>query len=163
MDVGPVPLYHRVFVALRGRIVGGEYPVGSQMPTENAFIAEFGVGRHTVRAALQQVEQEDLIERFAGRGTFVSAQSAARSRWTMDSIETLIDSSFAAKYTIVSAEYVPARGAQRLQTLFGVTAAARLFFVRALRSTEQGPYALSRIHLPGEIGKKLPREALPTR
>src|ERR1700674_5402582 len=97
MSAGPVPLYHRVFTALRGRIARGQYSVGSQLPTESAFITEFGVGRQTVRAALQQLEQEGLIERFAGRGTFVAAQST-RNRWTLDSIEDLIDSSFTARY-----------------------------------------------------------------
>jgi GntR family transcriptional regulator len=163
MTAGAIPLYHRVFTALRGRIANGTYPVGGQLPTESAFITEFGVGRQTVRAALQQLEQEGLIERFAGRGTFVAAQSATRNRWMLDSIEDLIDSSFAAKYAIVSAGFVPARGEARLQALFAVTTSARLFFVRALRSSEQGPYAYSRIHLPGAIGEKLPRELLPTR
>src|ERR1700674_1253515 len=163
MSAGPVPLYHRVFTALRGRIARGQYSVGSQLPTESAFITEFGVGRQTVRAALQQLEQEGLIERFAGRGTFVAAQSAARNRWMLDSIEDLIDSSFAPKYAIVGASFVSARSEPRLQALFAVPAQARLFFVRALRSSEEGPYAYSRIHLPGAIGEKLPRDLLPTR
>ncbi len=163
MRAGPVPLYHRVFTALRARIASGTYPLGGQLPTESALITEFGVGRHTVRAALQQLEQEGLIERFAGRGTFVAAQSTTRNRWMLDSIEDLIDSSFAAQYAIVSAGFVPARGEARLQALFAVPASARLFFVRALRSSEAGPYAYSRIHLPGAIGEKLPRDLLPTR
>lgn len=164
MDAGPVPLYHRVFTALRGRIGSGQYSVGGQLPTESALITEFNVGRHTVRTALQQLEQEGLIARFAGRGTFVTAtQSAARSRWTLDSIEDLIDSSFALKYEIVSCGTVGARTEPKLQQLFGLQAASKLFFVRALRSSEQGPYAYSCIHLPTAIGEKLPRELLPTR
>src|SRR5580704_12456218 len=131
MKAGPVPLYHRVFIALRGRIADGKYAVGSQLPTESALVTEFGVGRQTVRAALQQLDQEGLIERFAGRGTFVTAQSTSRNRWMLDSIEDLIDSSVASKYAIVSAGYIPARGEARLRALFAVTASARLLFVRA--------------------------------
>ena len=164
MDAGPVPLYYRVFSALRARIDSGQYPVGGQLPTESALTAEFGVGRHTVRTALQQLEQEGLITRLAGRGTFVCAtQSAARSRWTLDSIEDLIDSSFAVKYEIVSAGLVSARTEPTLQELFSLKATSKLFFVRARRSSEQGPYAYSRIHLPAAIGEKLPRDLLPTR
>ena len=164
MDAGPAPLYHRVSSTLRARIDCGQYPVGGQLPTESALITEFGVGRHTVRTALQQLEQEGLIARFAGRGTFVSAtQSGARSRWTLDSIEDLIDSSFAVKYEIVSAGLVAARTEPTLREVFGLEATSKLFFVRARRSSEQGPYAYSRIHLPAAIGEKLPRNLLPTR
>jgi len=164
MNPGPTPLYHRLFTTLRDRIAAGTYAVGSQLPTESGFIAEFAVGRHTVRAALQQLEQEGLIERFAGRGTFVTAQSSTRNRWTLDTVNDLISVGLAAKkYALVSADFVPARSEPRLQALFGVAPSARLFFVRVLRSSDDGPYALSRVHMPGALGEKLPRDLVATK
>lgn len=109
------------------------------------------------------LEREGLVQRFAGRGTFVQNRGAAQSRWTLDSIEDLIESSRARHYEILRAAMVPARSAPNLLTLFGVAAGERLFFVKALRSSEQGPYAYSRIHLPQALGEKLPRGLLHTR
>ena len=163
MGSGTTPLYHRVFAALRARITAGEYPVGSQMPTEGALMEAFGAGRQTIRTAMDLLEREGLVQRFAGRGTFVQNRGGSQSRWTLDSIEDLIESSRARHYEILRAAMVPARSAPNLLTLFGVTASERLFFVKALRSSEQGPYAYSRIHLPRALGEKLPRGLLHTR
>src|SRR5947209_20509292 len=52
---GPVPLYYQVLQVLRGRIASGQYPVGGQLPTDEALMREFGVSRHTVRSALQEL------------------------------------------------------------------------------------------------------------
>ena len=148
MGSGTAPLYHRVFATLRARITAGEYPVGSQMPTEGALMEAFGAGRQTIRTAMDLLEREGLVQRFAGRGTFVQNRGGSQSRWTLDSIEDLIESSRARHYEILRAAMVPAQSAPNLLTLFGVTAGERLFFVKALRSSEQGPYAYSRIYLP---------------
>ena len=91
MGSGTAPLYHRVFATLRARITAGEYPVGSQMPTEGALMEAFGAGRQTIRTAMDLLEREGLVQRFAGRGTFVQNRGGSQSRWTLDSIEDLIE------------------------------------------------------------------------
>ncbi|WP_246227201.1 FadR/GntR family transcriptional regulator [Propioniciclava coleopterorum] len=56
---------------LRGRILSGAMPAGSQVPTEAALTEEFGVSRTVVREALQQLRAGGLVESFQGRGSFV--------------------------------------------------------------------------------------------
>ena len=36
------------------------------------------------------LEREGLVQRFAGRGTFVQNRGSSQSRWTLDLIEDLI-------------------------------------------------------------------------
>jgi len=156
-------LYHQVAATLRSRITAGEYPVGSQLPTEGALMDAFGVGRQTVRAAMDLLEREELIQRFAGRGTFVQSRGQPQGRWTLDSIEDLIESSQARRYEILRTAMVPARSAPAVAALFGTAVEESLFFVEALRSSAQGPYACSRIHLPRTIGEQLPVDLLHTR
>jgi GntR family transcriptional regulator len=77
-----LPLSLRVKYILRERLENGEWPVGSRIPTLLDFVAEYGVSRATVRAALDELELEGLIERTRGKGTFVIGD-ATKERWLM--------------------------------------------------------------------------------
>lgn len=57
--------------ALRARIVAGEWPPGSAMPSEQMLAAEHGVALGTLRRALDLLAEQGLVERVHGRGTFV--------------------------------------------------------------------------------------------
>ena len=59
---------------LRGRILGGILAPGARIPVEQEFARHWGVARDTLRDALGILEEEGLIERIPGRGTFVRAQ-----------------------------------------------------------------------------------------
>lgn len=54
-----------------GRISSGQLLPGDKLPTERELVEMFGGGRSTVRKALQDLEQEGLLAREVGRGTFV--------------------------------------------------------------------------------------------
>lgn len=65
-------LHEQAAEYVRARIVSGEYPVGSQIPTENELCALLGVSRPTLRQALDNLTREGLLVRIKGKGTFVS-------------------------------------------------------------------------------------------
>jgi GntR family transcriptional regulator of arabinose operon len=66
-----LPLHEQIAAILKERITGGLWPSGSGLPSEKALCAEFDVSRGTVRQALQTLENEGMLRREQGRGTFV--------------------------------------------------------------------------------------------
>lgn len=65
-----LPRHHQVYVVLRQQITEGLYPADRALPGEMELCQQFGVSRITIRRALERLEQEGLIERHRGRGTF---------------------------------------------------------------------------------------------
>ncbi|VTU29802.1 GntR family transcriptional regulator [Variovorax sp. RA8] len=70
------PLHFQISTLIKDGIASGRYHPGDQLPTEEALGAAHGVSRVTVRRALKSLELQGLIERKAGRGTFVSAKAS---------------------------------------------------------------------------------------
>lgn len=64
---------------LRSLILQGHWEPGSQLPTENALAAQLGISRATLREALRLLEEEGLITRRHGVGTFVTPRPRLES------------------------------------------------------------------------------------
>jgi GntR family transcriptional regulator len=65
--------YQQVANILLAEIEGGEYAVGSLMPTEHELCERFNVSRYTVREALRRLFEAGLVARRRGAGTTVIA------------------------------------------------------------------------------------------
>ena len=57
--------------ALGDRIRDGRLAAGDRLPTEAAFMAEFGVSRTVVREAISKLQAGGLVQTRHGIGTFV--------------------------------------------------------------------------------------------
>ena len=66
-----VPLHAEVAELLRRQILSGNSKAGEKLPGLNELSEKFGVARMTIRQAMDALEDEGLIERYAGKGTFV--------------------------------------------------------------------------------------------
>lgn len=62
-------------VKLRDNITSGRWPLNSKIPTEPELMAEFGVGRSTVREAVRSLASLGMLEPARSRGTFVRART----------------------------------------------------------------------------------------
>lgn len=76
-SASPIPLYHRMYLVLKQRILDGRYPSNQPLPSEHVIAQQSGVSRITVRRAMERLASEALVERRRGRGTFVTVDATA--------------------------------------------------------------------------------------
>jgi len=67
----PLPLYHQLAEILMGRIRAGDYAVDEKIPAEMQLARDFGIGRPTVRQAIDLLVRKGMVQRKRGSGTFV--------------------------------------------------------------------------------------------
>jgi GntR family transcriptional regulator len=66
------PLYHQIKEHITRQVVSGRWKSGHALPSEPDLCSHFGVSRGTLRRALGDLENQGLIVRHQGRGTFVA-------------------------------------------------------------------------------------------
>lgn len=76
----PLPRYAQIADVLRNRIRRGTWKRNEAIPSIERLMAEFGVGRVTVREAIQTLAREGLLSPERGRGTFVTAEFGSMRR-----------------------------------------------------------------------------------
>ncbi|MDZ7908605.1 MAG: UTRA domain-containing protein [Gemmobacter sp.] len=77
--VDAVPLYSQLKQRLLAEIGDGTYVEGGLLPTETQLCEIYGVSRITVRRAISELQDEGVLEKRAGKGTFVSVQRIVTS------------------------------------------------------------------------------------
>lgn len=70
-----VPLHLQIMEHLRDKIAGGEWPVGTRIPSQRKLAAGFGVNRSTLVAALDELIAAGMIQGDRGGGTRVINQT----------------------------------------------------------------------------------------
>jgi DNA-binding GntR family transcriptional regulator len=67
----PQKLYLQLHSIIKGKLDRGEWPVESQIPTEEELCRLFDVSKATVRIAVADLVREGYLRRQQGKGTFV--------------------------------------------------------------------------------------------
>ena len=88
----PVPFYFQLAEMLEEEIVEGRWPSGQRLPSEPDLCEYYGLSRTTIRQALSRLEQEGLVARLKGRGTFV--QAAQPRSWLIQTTEGFFHDEF---------------------------------------------------------------------
>ena len=83
--------YLKLFEAIKAEIACGEYPGGTKIPGENELSEKYNMSRQTVRQSLSLLEQEGLVKRRQGSGTYVTKQMARKKKtWNVGVVATYI-------------------------------------------------------------------------
>jgi len=79
------PVFPEIAKSLQSRIASGCYST-SPLPAERELAEEFGVNRRTLRKAIEILEQEQVVTRRRGMGTFATAAATAAATVGVETI-----------------------------------------------------------------------------
>lgn len=158
----PLPLYHRVYLLLHQQITEGAWPPDVLMPGEHELAEAHGVSRITIRRALQRLEQEKLVLRRRGAGTYARPPAPPKRRENLRGLlENLLAMGLRTKVDLLSFEYVtaPADIARWLETPTGTMVQKSV----RVRSVKNVPFSYLTTWVPQEIGERFRPEDLASR
>lgn len=149
-----VPLYIQVASALRQRIENGQWQPGQKISTLEGLEREFEVARVTVRQAVELLQNEGLVHRQQGRGTFV-ADKLQDKHWlrletTWESLTAPIKDNVLKLIKVDNPPALPTltKGEGRL--------APEYVFLRSVQFKSGAPYAVVNLHLARDIYERDP-------
>jgi len=88
-EKGALPKYLQLSEWLKSMIDKGRYAVGERLPSEIELSNMFSVNRNTVRQAIQQLVNIDLVIKKNGIGTFVSSRTDNKLQYSLQNIQSL--------------------------------------------------------------------------
>ncbi|MBS7538944.1 GntR family transcriptional regulator [Ancylobacter lacus] len=145
----PVPRYLQIAGVIRRRIEDGVWRPNEKISTLQELEAEFKVARVTVRQAVEVLQDEGLVRRIQGKGTFVSAQ-VEEKRWLKLDLKWR---SLAGTIGMNVPRFLPVTTpppAPPLRAEDGVPAQDYRYF-ESVQSRRGQPYSFARVHLAEEI------------
>ncbi len=72
---GGMPLYRQIFFYMRDKILTGQWPIGTKLPSQRGLAATLGVNRNTLMTAIDELSASGLIDTRQGSGCYVSNNS----------------------------------------------------------------------------------------
>ncbi len=151
--------YLKVFNVLRQQILAGDMVPGQKMPPERSLCQQFGVSRITVRHATRLLQEQGLIDRFRGRGTFVRS---ARTRKIPISGGDFVGSIRAAapdfRREVVSCKHETPP--EHIADSFGLLKGQRCLTAERVDYDGDQPFACDYVYVPDELSGSLDSEML---
>lgn len=152
------PLYVRLKIALRD-LIGSGLQAGDKLPSEAELCRKYAISRITVRQALGALENEGVIERRQGKGSFVSVPKLQEPISYFGSFtEEISAHGKRSSSKLVSLEVIEAdlRVAQQLRLESGI----KVLKVRRVRCADSQPICYQVTYVPHALLPHITRGAL---
>jgi GntR family transcriptional regulator len=83
-------LYLQLYDIIKKKIESSDWPVGSQIPTEEDICKMFNVSRSTVRTAVLELVREGYLKRQQGKGTFIHKNTVSEGLTMLTNFRELL-------------------------------------------------------------------------
>lgn len=144
-------LYLQVIDRIKEDIESGVYKEGERLPSEFDLSKSFGVSRATLREALRLLEEEDVIIRKHGVGTFVNHRPVFRSGIEqLNSITNMIKYAGKKPGTVVLESKVSPSTPDE-KDKFSLDTTEEMLFIKRVRTADGEPVVYCEDKLPKHI------------
>jgi GntR family transcriptional regulator len=155
----PIPLYHQLKQLLADRIDNGDWQPGDMLPTEEQLQEQYGLSRTTVRQALRELEYEEKISRFPGRGTFVTKPKISHSPDPeFDFTAFLTQQGMRPSWRVLSLEWIPCT--MQLARRLSIDVGSLVYQLRRLRLANDEPIGYHTTHVIPALGENINKKWL---
>lgn len=153
-------MYHQLKQLIANDIVERGMKPGELLPGEHGLCEQFGVSRTVVRQALALLEQQGVIERVKGKGTFVAHKKTAESLvHTLKGLfEEVEERGGHVRSEVRQLAVVPAEG--EIADSLAVAEGTDVVVLERLRFVNEEPWSWSTTYLPLPVGESILTEDL---
>lgn len=156
---GPTPYYQQIKQHIRNLIKDGALKPHEQVPSERELCQQFKLSRTTIRLALAEAENEGLIYRVHGKGTFVAIPKIDQGLSAINSFEdTILSRGLNPKMTVLSVENLPADLV--INTILHLSMDQELTKLTLLGHANEQPVVHYESYLSSKIGRIVADEAV---
>jgi len=153
---GRGPLYREIRDQLLQALAQGEWSAGSALPTESQLAQRFGVSIGTIRKAIGELVDANILVRHQGRGTFVATHDISRSLYYFFHIVAADGVKRAPQHELITFETLRASG--DVAAALGIDKGARVIHITNLQKIAGAPVLLDELHLSAQLFAGLTRD-----
>jgi len=146
-----LPLWAQVLGDLRRRLAAGEFRL--RFPGDNELTEHYGVSRHTVREAVRRLQNEGVLERGRGRGTFVIHGAIEQPLGALYSLFRSVEEQGFVQRSIV--RHLALRQDEEAAKVLGLAPDESLVYLERLRLADGVPIVLDCSWLPAALAEPL--------
>jgi GntR family transcriptional regulator len=143
----PIPLYRQLADLLQEQIRISNVAPGSRIPSEHQLAAEHGIGRPTVRQAIDQLVRKGLLTRRRGAGTFVRDRQPEVDLFSLDGTSA----SFRKKGVAVQTEMITPIGLKPIHDAANPFNGQRAYFLSRLTVADDRPVLIEDLYLQADL------------
>ncbi|RTZ97190.1 MAG: hypothetical protein DSY90_08535 [Deltaproteobacteria bacterium] len=149
----PIPKYLQISAWLRESILMGRYETGQKLPSEIELARMCGVNRNTLRQAIAELNDQGMLKKVKGLGTFVTASEPVALRHKLNRISSfgqeLSRAGFQEKTRLLEKGYeIPPK--QVSQNLL-LNTDSEVIAIRRLRTGKNIPLIYEETYLPVDL------------
>lgn len=155
----PQKLYIQLAYIFKSKIETEEWPVGSQIPTEEELCTLYNVSRATVRNAILELSREGFLLRKQGIGTFVAKKGAPDALTMITSITELVlePVKYVSTSVLIQTITMPY---DDLNVKLQITEDKHIIYIKRLRTVENKNILIQEHYIPFHVCPKLLEERI---
>lgn len=143
-------LYVQLYEIIKEKIESDEWPVGSQIPTEEDLCKTYDVSKAPVRVAIQELVHNGYLMRQQGKGTFVCKRVIPQGLTMHTSFKELMLDAGVSLETVVLAKTVM-MSTEDLEIVLNIPENTHLAYIKRLRVIDNEPIAVQVAYVPHKM------------